>query len=142
MKLKNKFRVWMSKFTTNLHSSIRFRGKLFALIIYANKNYADEDLKLLEVIASKIYRNNDKKEIFLEHTYEFLRHFQSDKMMIDNIVEKLYYEIKQRTSLNRCINIEMMEQFLKLKNISNETMMLRKKIIDFFDSEKMSNFMK
>lgn len=142
MKLKNKFRVWVSKFASSSYSSARFRGKLFALVIYANKNYADEDLKLLESIASKIYKSEDKKEIFLEHTYEFLRHYKSDKMIVDNIVEKLYYELKQRPVLNRRVHIDMLEQFLELKNINNETLMLRKKVIDFFDSEKMANFMK
>ena len=63
-------------------------------------------------------------------------------MFLDNIVEKLYYELKKRASLNRCIKIEMLEQFLELKNVNSKSLMIRQKIIDFFDSEKMANFMK
>jgi hypothetical protein len=134
MKLKNKILSFFREFLVHGYTSLEFRAKLFAVLIYANKDYNECEKNILLKVAHDIYKDSNRAEILVQTTYEFIRKIKEEHIQIDNVVVMLNTMLQREKKFYRNIDIDELSMFLNCK-ASEDALVTREKIIDFFKNE-------
>lgn len=78
------------------HSSLSFRAKLFAAIIVADGDRNEEYFALLQQLSTEIYSDEDRANMLVSATKEFVKKVQDDNgldmdALIDSIIKDLHH---------------------------------------------------
>lgn len=136
-KLKFKLLNMFREFLVYHSSSLEFRAELILLMVMSDNKIIACEEKVIEKIASDIYRDDaDRSRLLLETIHEF-----HDKVVVRNgleytdLITKITNDIKRNPRFVDKINIEHLEQF-KACIVDEEERIFHDRLIEFLRSIK------
>jgi len=119
------------------HKSLEFRAKVFASMIASNKKDDALEYKILEKLASEIYKDKYRINVLVQTTKEYVdKIIEVKSLNIDSLIKDINKEIQRNPKFIQKINIKHLKSFLvKDEHTDEDIYLLQKKIIEYFENE-------
>ncbi len=140
-RVKSRFLSFFRDIMLYHSSSLEFRAELLALMISANKGMNECELSLLKEVAQEIYPKDEARvDVLVRIVKEFVQKvIDNNGLDINELIDKVQYELKVESRFYEKIDIEMLKRFIKCAQNDAQTQLIQKRIIEFLELE-IQNF--
>ncbi len=140
-RVKSRFLSFFRDIMLYHSSSLEFRAELLALMISANKEMNECELSLLKEVAQEIYPKDEARvDVLVRIVKEFVQKvIDNNGLDINELIDKVQYELKVESRFYEKIDIEMLKRFIKCAQNDAQTQLIQKRIIEFLELE-IQNF--
>ncbi len=141
MKIFVKLKGWFLSFFREgflyHYSSLEFRAKLLAAMIAIDKKIDECEEKILQEIASQIYKNNEARVyVLINTTKEYVdKVIQKNGLDLNELILEIDKDLKKVKRFYKKINIQQLEKFLECSKDNEEKQITQKHVLEFLQNQ-------
>jgi len=137
VKLKGWFLSFFREGFLYHYSSLEFRAKLLAAMIAIDKKIDECEEKILQEIASQIYKNNEARVyVLINTTKEYVdKVIQKNGLDLNELILEIDKDLKKVKRFYKKINIQQLEKFLECSKDNEEKQITQKHVLEFLQNQ-------
>ncbi|WP_200762345.1 hypothetical protein [Nitrosophilus alvini] len=119
------------------YSSLKFRAKVFAIVISANKEWGECEMNILQKAAVKIYDNQEERvEALISAVKDYINELEEYEYLGERYwIADIKKDIAKHKRFIKKIDIQTLKEFGKCVK-DKETRMYQQRVIEFLENLK------